>query len=141
MAKLTPKEFQEKHARNLKASVTDILKGIDKVSEAPGKKAAEKKAKWIARMTDPAVHAKWAANVGAVTLEEWKAAAKELIPSRLPAGIDKAAPKVEDFAGKLLAYQDAHLAEVHKMPDLTATDMKARMTKWFDLMSAFKYKK
>ena len=47
MAKLTPLEFQEKHARRLKASVEDVRKGIDRVTENPCELAAAKQDKML----------------------------------------------------------------------------------------------
>lgn len=140
MPKMSPSEFAEKWARNLKGATSDIIRGIDRVTEAPGEKAARKKDKWVARMTDPTVQARWAQNVAGVSLEEWREAARTLIPQRLGGGVDRAIDGMADFAAALLAYQERALGEIARMPDVTLEDAKQRMLKWFDMMSKFKYK-
>ena len=42
MARVTAEEYQEKHARRLKASVEDIRRGIERVSTNPCDLAAAK---------------------------------------------------------------------------------------------------
>ena len=51
MAKLTASEFQEKHARRLKAAVEDVRRGIDRVTENPCEKAAAKQDKMLTNLT------------------------------------------------------------------------------------------
>lgn len=138
MAKLTGSEFAEKWARNIKQSITDIQRGIERVSEAPGQKAAAKKAKWVARMTDAQTHEKWATRVAAVSLDEWKARAREVGTSRIPSGADAAVGKMANFGEQLLSHIDAGLGKIKGMPDVTLADTKARMDAWFDHMSKFR---
>jgi len=140
MPKLTAKEFQEKWAKRLKAAVDDVRAGIDKVTVAPGELAAAKKEKWIAKMTSSEVQEKWARAVAAVSLEEWKKRARDVGAGRIPGGVDAATDKMVKFGEALLSYQESKLPEVHRMADITREDMRARMNKWFDIMSAFKYK-
>ena len=40
MAKVTPQEFAEKWARRTQGATQDYIRGIDRVTEAPGVKAA-----------------------------------------------------------------------------------------------------
>jgi len=40
MAKVTPDEFVEKHARRLKGAVEDMRRGVEKVTSAPTAAAA-----------------------------------------------------------------------------------------------------
>lgn len=140
MAKLTPKQAQEKHARNLKASVPDITLGVDRVTEAPGKKAAAKSAKMLANLTKSVNDGTWAARVGAVTLEEWKDKMKTKGIPRISAGIDGAAAKTEDFFSQLFSYQDGIKGRLDAMPDLTLEDSIARMTTWVRDMAKFSKK-
>lgn len=140
MKKMAPNEFADKWGRNLKSQVSDIVRGIDRVEVSPGQKAAAKKDKWAARMSDTETHRKWAERTGSITLEEWRDSARTLIPQRLPGGVDRAMSKVADFAAVLLPYQERGLAELERMPDLTLEDSRARMNKWFDHMSKLKYR-
>jgi hypothetical protein len=138
MAKLTGGEFAEKWARRLSGAVEDIRRGVESVTEAPGKKAADRKAKWIAKMTDTNVQNKWASNVAAVTLEQWKRATAEVGVGRIAAGASASVDKMAKFADQLLSYQSANLGKIRAMPDVTISDSKARMDAWFDIMSKFK---
>ena len=140
MSKLTPKEAQEKHARNLKASVPDITLGVERVTEAPGKKAAAKQAKMLANLTAAVNDGTWAARVSAVSLEEWKGHMVAKGIPRISAGIDGAAAKTEDFFAQLFSYQDTIKVKLDKMPDLTLEDSISRMTTWVRDMAKFSKK-
>ena len=140
MAKLTPKEAQEKHARNLKASVPDITAGVARVTEAPGKKAAAKQAKMKANLVAAIDDGTWAARVSAVTLEDWKAKMTEKGIPNIARGIDLAAVKTEDFFSQLFAYQATLHTQIDKMADLTLEDSISRMTTWVRGMAKFSKK-
>lgn len=136
--KLTAAEFREKHARRLKAAVDDIRDGVGRVTEAPGKKAAEKADKWHQNISSEKTKSKWKERVGSVPLEEWKDKMLTKGVGRVAAGIDAAGPKVEAFAEKLIAHQNTGLAEIERMPDLTLEDSVSRATAWIRHMSKFK---
>lgn len=136
--KLTAAEFREKHARRLKGAVDDIRLGVERVTEAPGAKAALKKDKWIQNLSKQETVDKWARRVASVTLEDWKNQMVNKGIGRIAAGIDAAAPKVEEFAEKLIAHQNTGLAKIDGMPDLTLEDSIQRMSSWTRHMSTFK---
>jgi hypothetical protein len=140
MPKITADEFARVWSEQLKAASSRIVERAEKVTEAPGKKAAAAKDVWVAKMTDPGTADRWARRVASVSLEEWKAAMRELVPSRLPTGVEKATPKMVEFGSKLLPYQDANIGKVHSIKKITKEDARRRMNMWFDIMSAFKYK-
>ena len=137
MAKLTPAEFQEKHARRLKASTLDISKGIDRVTVAPTKLAAAKIDKMKAHLDEAFASGKVKRSLEAVTLEDWKKQARDVGVGRIAMGIDAAAGKVTAFAEKLLPAVDAAAAKVKAMPDLTLEDSINRMTTMVREMSKF----
>ena len=138
MVKVNAGEFQEKWSRRLKGSLEDIKRGVDKVTEAPGVKAAAKqeklKAKWNAKIDDGS----WAKAVSAVPLDEWKRLFKDKVSARLSSGVDGAEKKVTAFAEKLLSYEDILQGKVKRMPDLTIEDSVSRATEWIRGMSKFK---
>ena len=138
MAKLTPAEFQEKHARRLKAAASDIRTGIGKVSESPTKKAAAKidkmRQNWLAKLDDGTTRRR----LEAVTLDEWKKQTIEVGIGRIAQGIDGAAAKVTAFAEKLLPAVEAAQNKVRAMPDLTLEDNIQRMTTFIREMSKFR---
>ncbi len=140
MAKKSPAEIAEKWARNLKGSVPDIQAGVGRVTEAPGKKAAAAADKMLARLTDKVRDGTWAARVGGVTLEEWKAQMLNKGIGRIAAGVDGAGQKVEDFHSQLSAYQDQIQGKLKTMPSLTLEDSINRMTTWVRDMSKFSKK-
>jgi len=138
MAKLTSTEFQEKHARRLKASVEDVRRGIDRVTENPCEKAALKADKMLANITTAVTTGKWAAGLKRVPLEEWKRKTRDIGVNRIAAGIDGAKDKVIAFAEQLLPHIDREQAKIQAMPDVTLDDNINRMTQFCRGMAAFK---
>lgn len=138
MAKLTAVEFQEKHARRLKASVEDVRKGIDRVTENPCEKAAAKQDKMLANLTRAVNEGKYAAGLKRVPLEEWKRKARDIGVNRIAAGIDGAKSKVIAFAEELLPHIDRQQAKIAAMPDVTLDDNINRMTSFVRGMAEFK---
>jgi hypothetical protein len=138
MAKLTPQQAAEKQARRLKGATEDIRLGVDRVTEAPGKKAAAKQDKMRQRINESIDSGIWATRVAAVPLEEWKAQMKDKGIPRISSGIDGAKAKVTDFFGKLFPYQDTIKAELERMPDLTLEDSINRATHQMRRMAQFR---
>lgn len=137
MARLTPEEFQEKHARRLKGSTLDIQRGIERVNVAPTKLAAAKIDKMKAHLDEAFASGKVKRSLEAVTLEDWKRKALDVGVGRISAGIDASSGKVTAFAAKLLPAIDAAVAKVKVMPDLTLEDSINRMTTMVREMSKF----
>lgn len=138
MAKLTPAEATEKHSRRLKASVEDMRRGIDKVTENPCEKAAAKKDKMLQNLTAAVNDGKWERGLKRVSLDAWKKKARDVGVNRVAAGIDAAKDKVEDFFGDLLPHIDKQKAKLANMPDITLDDNINRMTSFVRGMSEFK---
>ena len=138
MAKLTATEFQEKHARRLKAAVEDVRRGIDRVTENPTEKAAAKQDKMLTNLTASVTSGKWAAGLKRVTLEDWKRKARDIGVNRIAAGIDGAKEKVISFAEVLLPHIDRGVEKIKGMPDITLDDSINRMTTFIRHMSELK---
>lgn len=138
MAKLTAAEYQDKHARRLKAATEDIRRGIDRVTENPCEKAAAKKDKMLANLTRSVNDGKWEAGLKRVSLEAWKKKARDIGVNRVSAGIDGAKEKVIAFAEQLLPHIDRQKAKIAAMPDVTLDDNINRMTTFVRGMSEFK---
>jgi len=128
MAKVTAEEYAEKQARRLKASTEDIRRGIENVTEAPGKKAAMAQEKMMTNLIESITSGRWAKAVGDVSLEEWKQKILDKGIGRIAAGIDAAQPKQVMMAQKLLAAVDAAQAKVMQMPKNNIDDSINRMT-------------
>lgn len=140
MARVTAKEFQEKHARRLKAAVDDMRKGVERVTESPTGAAAKKVDKMRTNIVASIDSGKWAAGLNRVSLEDWKRAMVEKGVNRVASGIDGAAPKVEAFASQLLPHVDAGVGTIKRLPDVTLEDNINRMTTFIRHMSKFKRK-
>lgn len=138
MAKLTSAEFQDKHARRLKAAVEDVRKGIDKVTESPTEKAAAKQDKMLTNLTAAVQAGKWAQGLKRVSLDDWKKKARDVGVNRIAAGIDAAKDKVIAFADQLLPYIDRQKAAIASMPDVTLDDNINRMNTFIRGMANFK---
>jgi len=136
--KLTAQEFATKQAQRLKAALSDMQAGVNRVTVAPGVSAAKRKDKWQAVMSNPNTSAKWAQQVAKVSLADWQRAMNEKGIQRVAAGIDGAQQKVIDFATQLIDYQNKQLALIEKMPSLTLQDSINRMTAWVQAMANFK---
>jgi len=128
MAKLTAQQFQEKHARRLKASTEDMRAGIDRVTDNPCEKAAARQDKMLTNLTNAVTSGKWANGLRRVTLEDWKRKARDVGVNRVAAGIDAAAAKVVAFAEVLLPHVDRGRDKIAGMPDVTIDDNINRMT-------------
>ena len=115
MAKLTPEQFQDKHARRLKASEPDIRLGIERVSVAPGVSAGKKADKMRANILKSIDDGTWKKRVEAVGLDVWKRKAIDVGVGRIASGIDAAKDKVINFAGQLLPA--FHNSMLNRLPD------------------------
>lgn len=138
MSKLSPTEFQEKHARRLKGAVEDIRKGIDRVTENPCEKAAAKQDKMLTNLTAAVQSGKWAAGLKRVPLEKWKKQARDVGVNRIAAGIDAAKEKTIAFAEQLLPHIDRGQDKIKGMPDVTLDDNINRMVAFVRHMGEMK---
>ena len=138
MAKLTAAQFQEKHARRLKAATEDVRAGIDRVTENPCEKAAAKKDKMLTNLTRSVQDGKWEAGLKRVSLEDWKKKARDIGVNRISAGIDGAKAKVVMFAEQLLPHIDRGTEKIKVMPDVTLDDNINRMTTFIRHMATMK---
>ena len=140
MAKLSPVEFADKHAKRLKAASAEMRTGIERVTESPTAKAAAKQDKMRAKLLESIDNGTWAARLKGVTIEDWKSKMLNVGVGRVASGIDAAHDKVVDFATQLLPAVDAAKRKVEAMPDLTLEDNIARMSEYIREMGKFKKK-
>jgi hypothetical protein len=141
MARVTPAEYAEKWNRRLSQSTEDIRRGIARVSEAPGIRAAANKEAMLANLTKAVNDGTWENQVRSVTLEDWKKAATEKGVSRIPQGVASASASQVTMAERLLPAVDASVAEVNKTKrgDLEANI--TRMTTFARSMAARKLRR
>jgi len=139
--RMTGSDFHEKHSKNLKAAGEEIRKGVEAVTEAPGKKAAARKDVYVARMQDSKVHDRWAKNVGKVSLEDWKKDMLEKGVGRISAGLDRSAAKIADFGDKLISHIKSIKPAFDERRPVTLDEAAAKASDWIKAMGKFKYKK
>jgi hypothetical protein len=138
MAKLTPQQAQAKQAARLKAAIPDMKAGVLNVQVAPGQQAAAKADKMLTNLTDAVQSGRWAKRVGAVSLQDWQNAMVNKGTARVAAGIDAAADKTTAFFTQLFPFQDALVAKVKQMPDMTIEDSVQRAATMIRGMANFK---
>ncbi|MDO8682637.1 MAG: hypothetical protein Q7N50_04060 [Armatimonadota bacterium] len=138
MARVTPEEYAAKQATRLKAALSDVSSGIDRVRVSPMSKAADQAPKMLAKISESINSGRWAANTRKVTLQEWQTKTKEKGIPRIAGGIDAAHDKQVAFASKLLPAVDAAAAKVNAMPSVTLEDGINRMTTFVRDMAKFK---
>jgi hypothetical protein len=136
--RITPEEFAEKHARRLKASLPDMQAGVLRVTKAPTEQAAAKQDKMLANLTASVQSGKWARGLRRVSLSDWQQKFIDKGLNRVAAGIDGAKDKQVAFATQLFAHENAILAKIEKMPDMTLEDSIQRMTTFTREMAKFK---
>lgn len=137
----TPQESSEKWNRRLKQSIPDIQKGIERVTEAPGKKAAAKAEKMRSGINAALDSGRWQRGVAGVPLEEWQAKTKQKVGERLSGGVDAAMGKRTKFDEYMVATVNASLAKLEGMADLTFEDSMARVRAHAEHMRDNPYKK
>lgn len=141
MAKVTADQFAEKYANNTKGAVEDYRNGVNNVSEAPGKKAAQQADKWQQKLSSQETKNKFKERVGAVSLSEWQQKAGEVGAGRIPAGVDGARNLMQEFANQFLPHVDSGKKKVQELPDLTIEDSINRATTMIKHNAQFRFKR
>jgi hypothetical protein len=116
MAKVTAQEYAAKWAQRLSGATEDIRRGISRVSEAPGVKAAAQKDLMKQKILQAIDDGTWSAQVAGVTLEDWKKAASGKGVDRITSGVNAAKDKQVQMGERLLAAVDASVAEANQTP-------------------------
>jgi hypothetical protein len=115
--KITPDDATAKWAQRLSGATAEITAGIQRVTEAPGMKAAAKKQKWIQAVQ--ASQDKWERNVRAVSLETWKSLFLAVGVPRIAQGAQAKQGKYTAFARQFFPYLEQGVQRVSAMPDTT----------------------
>lgn len=141
MARVSAAEYAEKWGRRLKGATEDIRRGIQRVSEAPGEKAARSQDLMLSKLTASVNDGTWAAQVRAVTLGDWQGAAINKGVPRIAVGVDQAQQSQTQMAERLLAAVDASAAEARRLPKGTLEDSINRMSTFVRGMAARKLRR
>lgn len=136
MPKLSPEEGAAKWSRRLAGATEDIRAGIERVTEAPGMKAAAKRQKWqqeLARSGD-----KWERNVRSVSLEQWRDKAINVGVARVAQGAQANVDKYARVAGELYPHIAAGQRAVASMPDTSIEERINKSVAFMRHMSSFR---
>lgn len=135
MAKVNAKQWLDKWGRRLNAAGPDIKAGIQRVTEAPGVKAAAASDRMLAAITESIQSGHWANRVSSVSLGDWQAAMVDKGIPRLTQGVAGAQKNKERQITALLDNVDAAAAEAHALPKGGIEQSIARATAFMRAMS------
>ena len=138
MAKVTPQEAAEKWNRRTKGATADYTRGVQRVTEAPGAKAAAQAERYAEGVRRAVEEGKWQERVAAVSLGEWQSKAVNKGAPRIAAGVEEATSDMTKFMGELLPHIDSGQAQVNAMPKGSIEDSIARATTFMRHMASFK---
>lgn len=116
----TPEQATQRWVNGLGSSTQKIQDGVNRVTVAPGQKAAAAQAKWFARLQ--ASQQKWATRVAAVTLQEWQQAMSTVGVQRVAQGAQAKQGKFQAFMADFLPYLQAGVSRVEAMPSVSLED-------------------
>lgn len=132
----TPQAATAKWVANISAATDRMTTGAQSVQTAPGQLAAAAADKWLARVT--ASKAKFAANVGAVSLQSWQNSYINIGVPRVAQGANAKQGKMLNFMNQWLPYLQTGVATIDKMPSVTLQDGIARATAMIQYNAKFK---
>lgn len=122
----TPEAAVSKWLANLGSSTERMTAGAQRVTKSPGVAAAAAADKWLQKVT--AAKAKFAANVGRVSLADWQNAYINVGIPRVAQGAQAKQNKVLAFQQEFLPYLQRGVATIDAMPSTTLEDGVARAT-------------
>lgn len=140
MARVTAQEYAEKWGRRLSGSTQDIRRGVERVTEAPGQKAAAQSQRMLAGIQEAIADGRWQRAVAGVSLQDWKTATLEKGIGRISSGVEGAMGRQVQMAERLLSAVDSVKSRVDAMPDATLEDRIQRMVAFSRGMSEARIK-
>jgi hypothetical protein len=114
VATLTPQQITTKWQTNYSSSGPAMTDGSNAVTEAPGVAAAAQKNFWLSQIQASAN--KWATNVAAVTLQQWKTAYQTLGITRGQAGAQAKSNNYLTFITAYMAWLPSQVQTIKNMP-------------------------
>lgn len=125
----------EKWKQRTSGATQQVIEGVQRVTEAPGVKAARQKQAYIQNVQ--AKVDKWEANVSRVPLSEWQQATTQGA-QRIAAGVQAKAHKMEGFLREFIPHVEAVQNRVNAMPRGSFEQNIARMVENARGMAGFK---
>lgn len=116
MARVNGQQWLEKWGRRLNASGADIEAGVNRVTEAPGAKAAASAQLMLQRLQEAINNGTWARQVGKVTLDDWKTSMKNKAIPRIGQGVQSAQQRKVGIINATLQAVDQAAAAANALP-------------------------
>jgi len=116
MAMASAAEIAQQWVERMGASTEKARKGVQRVSESPGQKAAQAADLWQQRVSSEDAKRRFQSNVGAVTLEEWRQQMLEKGIGRMAGGAQAAKAKFQRFWGQFGPFLESVTAQTRAMP-------------------------
>lgn len=138
MALPTAEQVAAKWKTRAGAAGTDWLNGIKRTTVDPAAAAVAAKDKWVAKMTDPATHDKWATNLGLVSRPSWQASCEAKGAPRYTSGINAAVDKYRLRIAGVLTHIATGLTALETMPNVTLEDAVARSGSFIRHMATYR---
>jgi hypothetical protein len=135
--RVTAAQLADKWGRRLSGATQDIQNGVNRVTSNPAEAALAAKDKMVARFQAAIAAGKLERGLARVTLAGWKDKMLTLGVGRIPAGVQAAQGKVQDFATQLIAHENAGLQKISGMPSTTLEDNINRMSTFIRHMAGF----
>lgn len=136
MPRTTPDQATAKWVSHIGAATQAITDGVNRVTTAPGAKAAAQKNYWLSRTQNAAD--KWARNVGRVSLASWQTSMTQYGIQRIAGGAQAKQQKYHDFAAQFFPYVDQGAQKVKAMPKNNLQDSIARAAAMITHNAGFK---
>lgn len=136
---ITAAQFWTKWSNGMNQAGDRIRAGVNAVLTTPGYDAIAQQAKMRANWLNAIDGGKWATNLGAMTVEGWRAAMIQKGIPRIADGVRGAQARVTNFATALLQFENQLQQQVRAMPNATAGDKEARVIAWMRGMKQFRY--
>lgn len=132
----TPADSVAKWLQNLGSATDRMTSGAQRVTKSPGAAAAAAADKWLQRVT--ASKAKFAANVGRVSLQDWQQSYINIGIPRVAQGAQAKQGKMLSFMEEYLPYLQRGVSTIDQMPSVTLEDGIARATAMIRYNAKFK---
>lgn len=134
----SPMASFEKWSKNASNAAESMAAGVDSVTESPMAKAADQQDKYVRGVQESVQSGRYANNLRAVPLEEWKAAMKGKGKANMANGVRSLSARAKRNIVANLEYANSVRQQIAGMPNSTEADAEARMLAAMRLMKAGK---
>lgn len=137
---VTADQISSNWNKQMKASVTKMVNGVNSVTESPMEKAAAQEAAMLQNVTESITSGRWKNSLLKVDLSTWKTKTAAKIQTNLGPGVDAAMTKRQQFDRWLVENLNTILPTIAAMPGGTYDQKKQKAIAYMDAMHERKYK-